>query len=198
MALRLNIFSIFSLLNFHSESNAQTPQLDLISFALSCLTSCRQGAKKDSSSASGQGIERFSHREAAPWWQRTAVFRPVCEHLLLGVVNALSPSGRFWWFHGGADWSRFDHWCSLRVQMGESTLQRQPGRHLGPLSWHWVSETWQHFCHLCVCQCSIFRCALPNPLYETHIYAPFKRILQHFVIVITAVVWVGTSEKWKQ
>lgn len=40
MALCLNIFSIFSLLNFHSEGNAQTPQLDLISFALSFRTRC--------------------------------------------------------------------------------------------------------------------------------------------------------------
>lgn len=49
-------------------------------------------------------------------------------------------SGRFWRLHRGADWGWSDHWCPLHVQLGQSTQWKEPGGHMGTLSWHWVSK----------------------------------------------------------
>lgn len=113
---------------------------------------------KDNGSASGQGpvqcmlplpslpspplssppFPPLSHPPgaAATWWQWKAA---LCLSAAAAAVDVWN-SVRVRRFNRGADWSRVHLWYHLLIQLGQSALWRQPGRHLGALAWHWVSE----------------------------------------------------------
>lgn len=130
--------------------------------------------KKDSSSTSGQGIERFSHSDAAPCWQSNALFRRVCEYLELDVVNVCHPVAGFGDSTGEPTeaglttdalyvykWVKARCGDSLVVIWGHS-LGTGSVRHLTAV----LSLTRQHF-----------RICLPTPLYGTHMNAPLKGLV---------------------
>lgn len=98
------------------------------------------------------------------------------ERILLNVCHLVATSGnimsswpdnpdRVWRFFWGANWTWFDHWCSLHLQLGQSTQWKQSGDHLGTLSRYWVSK------ETCTLQCSRynFRSALHSPFLSVHL-----------------------------
>lgn len=132
------------------------------------------------------------------------------ERILLTICHLVATSGnimsswpdnpdRVWRFFWGANWTWFDHWCSLHLPLGQSTQWKQSGDHLGTLSRYWVSK------ETCTPQCARydFRSELHSPFLSVHL----KIIVCSFCNLVkfwTALCWpvwcntVAISSLWAE